>query len=325
MAGRELPDFSELRILVVGDLMLDRYLYGKVDRISPEAPVPVLQHRRQEDRLGGAANVALNLLALGARVAVAGVIGQDENASLLTAALKTAGVTDILLLSDPGRPTTVKTRLVADDQQLLRVDRESTDPIATDTAKQLTSIIEDQLAGRGADVVVLQDYNKGVLTPQVSAAVIAAARTAGARVVVDPKQHNFWEYREVSLFKPNLREIQQQCPFPVSADLDSLDRAARLMFERLSCEQIMITLSSAGIFTHDGEASAIHPTRAPEIADVSGAGDTVISVAACGLAAGMTLREVAALANMAGAQVIGRPGVVAVDLADLSDRWRSRV
>ena len=322
MAARLLPDFSGLRILVVGDLMLDRYLYGKVERISPEAPVPVLEHRRQEDRLGGAANVALNLLALGAGVSVAGVLGDDDNAASLRRALEAAGVFPAVLLTDANRPTTVKTRIVADEQQLLRVDRESTEPISAESAASLVHGIRGHLAGQAVDVVVLQDYNKGVLTPEVIAEVVTAAKSAGASVIVDPKQKNFWAYREVSLFKPNLREIQQQCSFPVHAELTSLDRAAGLLFERLGCDQIMITLSAAGIYTHDGQQSAIHPTRAPEIADVSGAGDTVISVAACGLAQGMSLPEVAALANLAGAQVIARPGVVAVDLADLRQRWQ---
>ena len=322
MPARAFPDFSDLHILVVGDLMLDRYLHGKVERISPEAPVPVLHHRRQEDRLGGAANVALNVVALGADVSVAGVLGSDSNATALEVALRAAGIKVVTLAVDEDRPTTVKTRIVADGQQLLRVDREATNPIPTATAASLVRDVKSLLAKAKVDMVVLQDYNKGVLSKEVIEEVIAAARGAGVRVVVDPKEKNFWAYRGVSLFKPNLREIQQQSPFPVGTDLESLDRAAELLFARLGCDQIMITLSAAGIYTHDGDRSAIHPTRAPEIADVSGAGDTVISVAACGLAAGLPLDEVAELANLAGAQVIARPGVVAVELADLRRQWR---
>ena len=301
--------------------MLDRYLYGKVERISPEAPVPVLLHRRQEDRLGGAANVALNLMALGASVAVAGVVGRDENATALERALRAAGVGEALLMVDDARPTTVKTRIVADEQQLLRVDREATDPLPAPIAAALLTAIRTHAGRQRVDVIVLQDYNKGVLSSEVIEAIQGVAQSAGARVVVDPKEANFWAYRGVSLFKPNLREIQQQCSFRVTAELESLDRAAAHVFERLGCEQIMITLSAAGIYIHDGNHSRILPTRAPEIADVSGAGDTVISVAACALAAGMSLQEVAALANLAGAQVIARAGVVAVDLPDLARRW----
>ena len=311
-------------MLVVGDLMLDRYLHGRVDRISPEAPVPVVQFLREEDRLGGAANVARNLLALGCSVEVAGCVGTDADAECLRAALAAAGIRDSSLVSDPERPTTVKTRVVAQQQQLLRVDRESIAALSEPVGERLITAVADFLAAEPTAGIILQDYNKGVLTPRVISGVMAAAERFGVPVSVDPKLHNFWSYRGADLFKPNLREIQQQCDFTVGADLRSLDRAAGVLFERLACRKVMITLSGDGIYTHDGTYSAIHPTEARRISDVSGAGDTVISVAACALSAGMPLQEVAELCNVAGAQVIARPGVVAVDLAELRRRWTER-
>ncbi|PPK86341.1 rfaE bifunctional protein kinase chain/domain [Neolewinella xylanilytica] len=316
-----LLDFSTLRALVVGDLMLDRYLSGSVERISPEAPVPVLRYRRQEDRLGGAGNVALNLVALGAGATTAGVMGADENAGLLGRALREHGIGDAPLVTDASRPTTVKTRVIAQDQQLLRIDRESTEDLAPTVEEGLLGAIREHIRSGQVDLIILQDYNKGVLTAEVIRQVTSWAATAKIPVAVDPKVRNFWSYNGVDLFKPNLREIQQQCDFAVTPDVQSLDRAAALIFARLACKRVMITLSEYGIYTHDGTHSAIHPTRARRIADVSGAGDTVIGVAACGLAAGMDLTRIARLANLAGAQVIAKPGVVAVDLEALRQDW----
>ncbi|MGB3801455.1 MAG: bifunctional ADP-heptose synthase, partial [Lewinella sp.] len=296
-------------------------LRGRVDRISPEAPVPVLRYLHQEDRLGGAGNVAINLVALGARATTAGISGADENRDLLSGALAANGI-DSILVPDPDRPTTVKTRLIAQDQQLLRIDRESTEDPAAGIVQRLLDAIGNCIAGGNVDLIILQDYNKGVLTPAVIRQVTTWALAAAIPIAVDPKAANFWAYTDVDLFKPNLREIQQQCGFPLTPDAPSLDRAAALLFERLRCKGIMITLSEHGIYTHDGVRSGIQPTRARRIADVSGAGDTVISVAACAMAMGMDLMESARLANLAGAQVIAQPGVAAVDRIALAQAWQ---
>ncbi|WP_116105421.1 bifunctional heptose 7-phosphate kinase/heptose 1-phosphate adenyltransferase [Lewinella sp. IMCC34191] len=316
-----LPDFSKLRVLVIGDLMLDRYLQGRVDRISPEAPVPVLRFLQQEDRLGGAGNVAINLVALGAKATAAGVCGDDDNGTLLRDALSAREI-GAMLVRDAHRPTTVKTRIIAQDQQLLRIDRESTDDIGPDAERNLLTSVREGIKGGEVDLIILQDYNKGVLSPEIINKVTDLAQEAGIPVAVDPKAANFWRYTEVDLFKPNLREIQQQCGFALTPDTASLDRAAGLLFDRLGCKRIMITLSEHGIYTHDGRRSDIHPTRAQRIADVSGAGDTVISVAACAMAMGLDLQASARLANLAGAQVIAQPGVAAVDRAALEKAWR---
>ena len=301
--------------------MIDRYLTGRVDRISPEAPVPVVLYQGQEDRLGGAANVALNVTALGAWGAVAGAVGMDDSAESLRRLLNEHRLPPEFIVTDPGRPTTVKTRVLSQEQQLLRVDRESTAEVVGSPASELLSIIAQRIAGHGLDLLILQDYNKGVLGPSLITQLVALAARHGVRVVVDPKATNFWAYRGVELFKPNLREVQQQLDFAIVPAVPDLDRAAGELFDRLNCRQVMITLSQHGIYTNDGERSAIHPTRARRIADVSGAGDTVIAVAGCALAAGASLEQSARLANVAGAQVIARPGVVAVDRAQLQRIW----
>lgn len=316
-----LPDFSRLRVLVIGDVMIDRYIYGSVDRISPEAPVPVLRQAQEEDRLGGAANVALNLRALGCSVAIAGAVGTDPDADRLIILLQHHQIESDLLVKDGQRPTTVKTRYVAQSQQLLRVDREATVDLGEEVGEGLIRKITDYLTDVQPDLVILQDYNKGVLTSPVVAQVLASAETLNIFTAVDPKDQGFWRYAGAGLFKPNLREIQQQVAHPLSPTLASLDAVASGVFERLGCHELMITLSEHGIYVNDGTYSEIFPTAPASIADVSGAGDTVISVAAVARSAGMSLADVARLANLAGAQVIGRPGVVAVDLPALQSAW----
>jgi len=312
-------NFSSLRILVVGDVMIDRYLDGQVERISPEAPVPVMRLGREDNRLGGAANVALNLKALGATPLLAGLVGDDENGNIFRQLLADNDLSDELIITDSSRCTTVKTRLVAQGQQLMRVDREDTDDIEAFVAARLVSRAREILDSGKVDLLLFQDYNKGVLSSLTIQKFSGLAREYGFDIIVDPKAKHFWRYEGCSLFKPNLREIQQQLDFPVRPVKIDLDKAAAVIFDRLSCSSVMITLSQHGIYVHDGSTSAIYPTNAKVIADVSGAGDTVISVAACGLAAGMPLGEIAQLANRAGAQVIAKSGVVAVDLGELKD------
>ena len=298
--------------------MLDRYLDGRVDRISPEAPVPVLALGLEENRLGGAANVALNLKALGVKTLLAGVVGEDENGLTLRGLLREAELTDEFILSDSSRPTTVKTRLTAGGQQLMRVDRELKHDLSGFPQEGMLTKIHRALAAGAIDLVLFQDYNKGVLYPALTDRLLQLCRQAGVPTVVDPKNNGFWSFRSCTLFKPNLREIQQQVDFQLSPTVSSLDEAARVIFEKLECDSVMITLSEHGIYINDGQSSSIHATDAKAIADVSGAGDTVISVAACAMAAGMKLPEIAKLANLAGAQVIAKRGVVAVDLAALT-------
>ncbi len=309
--------FSSLHILVVGDVMIDRYLNGRVERISPEAPVPVMRLGKEENRLGGAANVALNLKALGATPLLAGLVGEEANGVLFRELLAERALSDELIFTDANRTTTVKTRLVAGGQQLMRVDREDTQGAEGAAAGAMLKNVGAQLGSGKVDLLLFQDYNKGALTPEVITSLTKLANQYKVPIAVDPKDKNFWSYTDCTLFKPNLREIQQQCNFTITPELASLNAAADHIFQRLNCGAVMITLSEHGIYVHDGKTSAIFPTAARDVADVSGAGDTVISVAACGLASGMSLAEIARLANLAGAQVIAKSGVVAVDLAEL--------
>lgn len=297
--------------------MIDRYLSGRVDRISPEAPVPVMLLGEEDNRLGGAANVALNLKALGATPLLAGVVGNDENGAVFRSLMAENELSGELIITDESRCTTVKTRLVAGGQQLMRVDREETHDVEGAAAGALEERIAAMLADGSVDLLLLQDYNKGVLHQQTIERLLHLGANHGVEAVVDPKKRSFWDYKACGLFKPNLREIQQQCDFSITPDLPSLDRAAAFIFEQLGCGAVMITLSEHGIYVHDGTSSEIYPTQAKKVRDVSGAGDTVISVAACGLAAGMKLSDIAQLANRAGAQVIAKSGVVAVDLEAL--------
>ncbi len=304
--------------------MIDRYLNGRVDRISPEAPVPVMQLRSEDNRLGGAANVALNLKALGATPLLAGLVGADTNGTLLRELMQEKGLADDLIITDQERTTTVKTRLVAGGQQLMRVDREDTHGVKGAAAGAVLEKIGAVLATGNVDLLLFQDYNKGMLTPEVITTLSTLANEFNVPIAVDPKDRNFWSFTNCTLFKPNLREIQQQCAFAISPELPSLDQAAAHIFNELNCQSVMITLSEHGIYVHDGATSAIYPTAGRDVADVSGAGDTVISVAACGLASGMSLAEIAKLANLAGAQVIAKSGVVAVDLAALEAAYTKR-
>ncbi len=314
---KQLPNFSGLRIIVVGDVMIDRYLSGQVDRISPEAPVPVVHLQEEENRLGGAANVVLNLQALGATALPASVVGEDAPAEGFLALLEALQIPTLGIVKSSQRRTTVKTRVIAQNQQLLRADREDTHDLSDAETQQLLQAIDKLLAQGAVDMLLLQDYNKGVLSPATIQALLQKAASHQIPVAVDPKKHNFWAYTAATLFKPNLREIQAQLDFPIRPVLADLDQADAEIRSRLQHQFTMITLAEHGVYINDGTSSAIYPTQKRHIADVSGAGDTVISVAACALASGMPLVEIAQLANLAGGQVIEKPGVVAVELEQL--------
>lgn len=319
--AKQLPDFSDLNILVIGDVMIDRYLSGKVERISPEAPVPVIHLRDEENRLGGAANVILNIQALGANAIVGSVIGEDEAGKNFVQILHNSGLATAAILTSSTRQTTVKTRIIAQNQQLLRADREDTHELTNAEQEQLTGLITKVMDEQQIDLLLFQDYNKGVLSSDFIEAMLKAGEQRGIKTAVDPKKDNFWAYKNVDLFKPNLREIQQQLDFAVKPTLQDLDRADQYIRQQLANRYTMITLANHGVYVSDGTTSNIYPTQERQISDVSGAGDTVISVAACGLAKNMPLEELAVLANLAGGQVIEKPGVVAIDLAQLSREY----
>ncbi len=318
-AAEILQKLENQSVLIVGDVMLDRYLTGSVVRISPEAPVPVVLQSKTEDRLGGAANVALNILALGAVPILCSVVGEDADGAALQQLLPKNGISAEGLVYSLRRCTTVKTRVLGNNQQMLRIDSEHTHDLEAEEEKQFLKKIITLLDTHPIRVVILQDYNKGVLTPGVINAVIAAAQKRNIPTTVDPKKTNFFAYQGVTLFKPNLKEIRDSAPFRIHADPGSLRRACDFLRNRLQNSLTMITLSEQGLFFDaDGEGQ-LYPTVARNVADVSGAGDTVISIASLGLGAGLPWATIALLSNLAGGQVCEFVGVVPVSRKILQD------
>jgi D-glycero-beta-D-manno-heptose-7-phosphate kinase len=314
--------FTQLKALIVGDVMIDRYLHGKVSRISPEAPVPVVEWQRTEDRLGGAANVALNIKALGATPYLFSAIGADTEGGDFLKLMADNGLATRGLIRIDRRPTTVKTRIMAGTQQMLRVDSEVTTDLAVENQIEFVELLRQFLTEEKVDVIIFQDYNKGVLSAETIQLVMAEALKHNIPTTVDPKRHNFLAYRHATLFKPNLKEIRDAVTFDVKPELDSLNNAAAFLNTRLGNRLTMITLSEKGLFLNaNTEGGAIYPTQPRPISDVSGAGDTVISVASLCLAAQTDNRTLAILSNLAGSQVCESAGVVAVNRAQLEKEF----
>ncbi len=310
--------FSQQRVLVVGDVMIDAYLWGKVERISPEAPVPVIDITRKEDRLGGAANVALNLQALGAEPLICAVVGDDARSADLCRLLREQGMSDEGLVHSPSRITTVKTRIISQDQHILRVDEEQTTDIRPEEEQQLLQRITDLIDSGSVQVVIFEDYNKGVLTENLIASVIAAAQRHAIPTCVDPKKKNFFAYRGVTLFKPNLKELREGLKTEIDkSDPESLRNAVEELHRRLPHRISLITLSERGVYLHGDGADVVLPAHPRSIIDVSGAGDTVIAVAALCLALQLPPEQLAALSNLAGGLVCEKVGVVPIDKARL--------
>ncbi|MEZ5043712.1 MAG: PfkB family carbohydrate kinase [Saprospiraceae bacterium] len=313
--------FNKLNILIVGDVMIDRYLSGSVTRISPEAPVPVVHLKESQDRLGGAANVALNIKALGATPYLCSCIGADENGTLFEQLLPAHQLQEKGLIRSKDRITTVKTRVLSNHQHLLRVDREDTHDLSSEDEMAYLAKIREILNTKTIHLILFQDYNKGVLTYKVIQKIILEAIKRDIPTVVDPKFKHFWAYKKVSLFKPNLREIQQQLPFEVKPTIDSLKKASEEIKSKLGNKHTLITLSEKGLFYDSEGEIAILPTQARQIADVCGAGDTVISIVALGMALSLGMHQIANLANLAGGQVCEKVGVVPVDKAQLLQEY----
>ena len=304
------------RVAIIGDAMLDVYLRGDVDRISPEAPVPVVRVRERRHALGGAANVAQNVAALGARGELVATIGDDAAGRQVRQMLVELGAEPRSLV-DVGRPTTTKTRLVARAQQLLRFDEEEDRDFSEDECGRLIETARQAIAD--ADALVLEDYNKGVLVPAVIGEVVALARQRGVPVIVDPKYRNFFAYRGATVFKPNRRELESA----LGAAVD-LEHPAALpqALERLGVEHLLLTLGEQGmaVIAPDGEVERI-PTTAREVYDVVGAGDTVTAYLAVMLAAGATMREAAVIANFAAGVEVGKLGAATVSAAELVEAY----
>jgi rfaE bifunctional protein kinase chain/domain len=305
--------FAKLRVMVIGDLMVDAYTWGKVTRISPEAPVPVVNVVKRENRLGGAGNVVLNVASLGAKPLVFSVIGDDSTGSSLLDILREAGLSVDGIIQEAGRPTTIKERVIAGSQQLLRVDSETEKAISSTSVSALLAAVKAAIPN--VDVIIFEDYDKGVLSAGLIQEVMAMAKSAGIPTVVDPKKKNFFAYQGATLFKPNLHELRDGLGLD-SSDLSSLALPATVkkFKESQNFEGLFVTLSERGVYMDFRSEQVAIPAHIRQIADVSGAGDTVISIAACALAAGASPAQIAELANLGGGLVCEFLGVVPIEV-----------
>jgi rfaE bifunctional protein kinase chain/domain len=309
--SRLFDQFENTKVLVLGDVMIDAYFYGSVSRISPEAPVPIVNLTKKEQRLGGAANVALNLKSLGAVPIICSIKGNDADGQRLKELCKENGLVVDGLINDYKRETTVKTRIIGNSHQLLRIDEEDTadiDESVEDLVYEAVNSFIDEV-----DVLIFQDYNKGLLTAGLIQRVIALCTRKKVPMVVDPKFNNFYEYKGVTLFKPNKKEIQQAENITEKLKLRDIKVLANTVRQKLNADKIMTTLSEDGVIIIN-ETETIHlPAHARKIVDVSGAGDSVLSVAALCVAAGIGDEITAALSNLAGGIVCEQIGVVPID------------
>lgn len=313
--------FESVHVLIIGDVMIDRYLRGHVRRISPEAPVPVVELSETEDRLGGAGNVALNIKALGATPYLCSVIGKGAEGIALMRLMTENNLLTKGFITTEKRKTTVKTRIIAGSQQMLRIDDETVTDINEVEQQDLLTRIRFFLDTKNINVILFQDYNKGVLTLQLIQEVLNEAKIRDIPTCVDPKHRHFLDFKQTTLFKPNLKEIREALPLLVEPTLESLSAAADYLRRVMGNRYTMITLSEKGLFIHDGKQGHLIPTRPRRIADVSGAGDTVIAMASVALAIGMDLKTIAQWCNLAGGIVCESPGVVPIDKQRLIAEW----
>lgn len=305
--------FSSQKVLIIGDVMIDSYVWGRAGRISPEAPVPVISGIQKENRPGGAANVALNIKAMGAAPILCSVIGDDEKGREFLDLLKAQNLPDIGFIIEKGRETTRKTRIISDKQQLLRVDEETCEYINSDSERELIEFSRQLINNKSINSIIFQDYDKGVITPSLIKKLIDLANKKNIPVLVDPKKRNFMSYKDSSLFKPNFKELNEGLKAELSPnDLPGIITAMEKFRLIKKHKFMMLTLSEKGIIINqDGDYYHI-PAEVRDVADVSGAGDTVISIAGLCFGLGLSALETAALSNLAGGQVCEKVGVVSV-------------
>lgn len=313
------------KIAIIGDVMLDKYVYGTISRISPEAPVPVVDIDKTEYRLGGAANVANNIKALDAEPVLIGVIGIDYDSKHYLDVMKMMGLSTAGIIKDNNRPTTAKTRVIAHSQHVLRVDSEIKDDVSGNTRKKMIEFITKNIKSFAA--VILQDYNKGVLTKELISQVISLCRKFKKPVYVDPKFHNFFEFRDVTVFKPNRKETADILAMKIDGE-ESVKDAGRILIDRLNCEYLVLTRGEKGMMLFDKEKNKTVilniPTKARKVADVSGAGDTVISTIAVMLAGGANIIEAVMLANQAAGIVCEEVGIIPIYKNALIDSYKRK-
>lgn len=314
---------NDLHVVIVGDVMLDNYWWGEVDRVSPEAPVPIVALKKRESRLGGAANVALNCRALGARVSLCSVIGADAEGDMLVRLCGEAGIDTRHLMRSEQRATTTKTRVIARHQQMMRLDEEHADDLSIEEEHPFIDLVLRFLQREKPQVLIFEDYNKGVLKENVIQRITRHCQEIGTLTAVDPKLKNFLAYRQVDIFKPNLKEVREGLHIPPHDKLETveaLERVHQLLHARLEHQVTFITLSERGVFVQDQADGSRHiPSHLRNIADVSGAGDTVIATAAMVFALTRNAALMAEISNIAGGLVCEEVGVVPISKQRLQE------
>jgi D-glycero-beta-D-manno-heptose-7-phosphate kinase len=310
--------FSKLNVLIIGDVILDSYLWGRVERISPEAPVPIVSVTKRENRLGGAANVAINIQSLGATPLLCSIVGNDAHSKTFVELMQVMNMSTAGIHHSKTRTTTVKTRVIGNNHQMLRVDDEIDDEVSSSDRAQLLKRISSIIAEEKVDVIVFEDYDKGVISKLLIEQVTGLAGKKKIPVAVDPKKRNFNSYKNVTLLKPNLKELREGMKLDIEKfDINEIKNAAKKLSSTHSIETILITLSEQGAFVYNKKEQKHVPAHIRNIADVSGAGDTVISVAALCLALDLSPGTTAALANLAGGIVCEKVGVVPIEKKEL--------
>jgi len=320
IVSRLFTGFNNLNVMIIGDVMVDSYIWGNVERISPEAPVPIVNVEKRENRMGGAANVGLNVKSLGANAILCSVIGHDQKGIDFLNLLVKEDMTNEGIVKSDDRLTTTKFRVFGNHSQMLRVDEEYTDDLKEDDFNRLIEKIKQLFDTRRIDVIIFQDYDKGIINQSLINYVVATAEELNIPVVVDPKQKNFLNYKRITLFKPNLKEVKDGLNINFDPNIQTeLEGAISTLSSLLEAEMVLNTLSEKGVYIKWKDGSQIIPAHLRNIADVSGAGDTVISVAALCLALGIEAPDMAAIANLAGGLVCEEVGVVPIDKIRLQD------
>ena len=310
--------FTELNVLVLGDAMVDNYLWGKVDRVSPEAPIPIVTVTKQENRLGGAGNVSLNIQALGATPFLVSVIGNDEKGRVFSELMEENHLANEGIFVEESRMTTIKTRIISGGQQISRVDQEISTLIKPELEQKLFEKISEIIEQNQINIIIFVDYDKGVITPSLIKNVIDLAKTKDIFTVADPKNRNFNNYERVDLFKPNFKEFKEGLKLEIEkTDMQELKVISEAFKKEKQIGLLFITLSELGVFLTNGVKQNYYPAEIRDIADVSGAGDTVVAAASLCLAAGLPIPFMAQLSNLAGGLVCEKLGVVPIDLKQL--------
>lgn len=303
-----------MNVLVIGDIMIDAYVWGRVSRISPEAPVPIIDIKKKEKRLGGAANVALNIKSMGANPIICGIIGNDIEGTQFTNLLEHQHLSTEGIIIENNRQTTIKTRVIASHQQLIRIDEEITKVTTQKTTRQIISTITDIIHNNDIKAVIFEDYDKGMLNELLIKSVINLANNNNIIITVDPKKKNFFTYKNICVLKPNLKELNESMKLELSpTDTKAIHRAATVLLKQQNIQNVAITLGEYGMFLSDNDNYIVIPAEKRDIADVSGAGDTVISVLTLCLASGWSLTDSGRIANLAGGLVCEKVGVVPIN------------